>query len=117
MRLFNRTATCFSESPVHESVTPRGPCATLGGSLAHYAFRDAADLVARGAGYARLKAALYRQQGRQASAPVLVARAGAAFLKSYVLKAGILDGRLGVVSALSAAIDASTAMAMASDQA
>jgi glycosyltransferase involved in cell wall biosynthesis len=113
VRLFNRTATRFSESAVHESVTPVGPVATLPGSFAHYAFRDAADLVQRGAGYARLKAARYREQGRTASAPGLVVRAAAAFAKSYVLKAGFLDGRLGVVSALSAALNATTALAMA----
>ena len=114
VRLFNRTVTRFSDSRVHESVIAKGSVATLGGSLAHYAFRDAADLVGRGGAYARLKAARYRELGRTASAPGLVARSGAAFLKSYVLKAGFLDGRLGVISALSAALNASTALAMAS---
>jgi glycosyltransferase involved in cell wall biosynthesis len=113
IRLFNRTVTRFSESIVHESVPARGPVATLDGSVAHYAFRDAADLVQRGAGYARLKAKLYQEQRRSASAPGLVVRAAAAFTKSYVLKAGFLDGRLGVVSALSAALNATTALAMA----
>lgn len=113
LRLFNRRSTRFADAPVHESVAPRGPLATLDGALLHYAFRDAADLVARGAGYARLKAGRYRAAGRTASAPALVARAAAAFAKSYVLKAGFLDGRLGVVSALSAALNATTALAMA----
>ena len=114
VRLFNRSVTRFGESIVHESVPARGPVATLAGSLAHYAFRDAADLVQRGAGYARLKAVLYREQGRSAGGPALLARAAAAFSKSYVLKAGFLDGGLGVVSALSAALNATTALAMAS---
>ncbi len=113
VRMFNRTATRFADSAVHESVQPRGPLETLPGSIAHYAFRDAADLIARGAGYARLKADGYRSRGRTTSAPWLVARAGAGFFKSYVLKAGFLDGTLGVVSALSLAVDATTALAMA----
>lgn len=113
VRLFNRTITRFSDSRVHESVPARGPVATLDGALAHYAFRDAADLVQRGAGYARLKAALYREQGRRAAAPALLGRAAAAFAKSYLLKAGFLDGGLGVVSALSAALNATTALALA----
>jgi glycosyltransferase involved in cell wall biosynthesis len=112
LRLFNRGMTRFGDVPVHESVTPRGTVATLDGSLAHFAFRDAADLVARGAGYARLKAARYQAHGRSASAVSLLMRAAAAFAKSYVLKAGFLDGRLGVVSALSAALNATTALAM-----
>lgn len=116
VRLFHRKATRFSESLVHESVEPRGPVAVLEGSLAHYAFADAADLIERGAGYARLKAARYREQGRSAGASVLVLRAMIAFMRSYVLKAGFLDGRLGVVSALSAALNATTAMAMAAPE-
>lgn len=115
VRLFNRTATRFNDVPVHESVTAPGPCAVLPGSILHYSFRDAADLVARGAGYARHKAAVYRSRGRRTSAPWLLARALGAFAKSYVLKGGFLDGRLGVVAALSAALNASTALAMASE--
>jgi glycosyltransferase involved in cell wall biosynthesis len=115
IRLFNRTATRFTEAAVHESVPPRGPVATLPGAAMHYAFRDAADLVARGAAYARPKAERYRIDGRRASAPLLLARAASAFARSYVLKSGWLDGRLGVVSALSAALNATTALAMAQD--
>lgn len=115
VRLFNRTATRFNDVPVHESVAPRGPVATLPGSILHYSFRDAADLVGRGAGYARHKAAIYRARGRRGSAPWLLARAAGAFAKSYVLKAGFLDGRLGVIAALSSALNASTALAMASE--
>ena len=85
----------------------------LPGSVLHHAFSDAADLFVRGGGYARTKAAGYRARGRSASAPLLLARAAAAFTKSYVLKLGLLDGRMGVVAALSAAANATTAMAMA----
>jgi glycosyltransferase involved in cell wall biosynthesis len=115
VRLFNRTATRFNDVPVHESVAPRGPVTVLPGAIRHYAFRDAADLVARGAGYARTKAERYRAAGRRAAAPVLLLRAAGAFLRSYVVKVGFLDGGLGVVSALSAALNATTAMAMASE--
>jgi glycosyltransferase involved in cell wall biosynthesis len=114
VRLFNRTRTRWSDAPVHESVTPAGPCAHLPGSIRHHAFADAADLFVRGGGYARAKAAVYRARGRRATAPLLLARAAAAFTRSYVLRLGALDGGLGVVSALSAAANAVTALAMAS---
>lgn len=116
VRLFNRTATRFNDVPVHESVAPTATVETLPGGLLHYSFRDAAELVARGAGYTRTKAGEYRARGRRASAPWILARAVAAFAKSYLLKRGFLDGRLGVVVALSAALSASTALAMASEQ-
>lgn len=117
VRLFNRTATRFNDVPVHESVTAAGPLAVLPGSILHYSFRDAADLVARGAGYARHKAAIYRSKNRRTSALWLLMRAMAAFIKSYIFKGGFCDGRLGVVAALSAALNASTALAMASEPA
>lgn len=115
IRVFNRTRARFSEAEVHESVQPGGPVLTLGGAFEHRSFRDAADLFARGAAYSRIKAARYRAAGRTGSAPLLVARAAAAFARSWILKRGFLDGRLGVVSALSAAADAATALAMAQD--
>jgi len=116
VRLFNRTATRFNDLRIHESVPACGPQAVLDGTLAHYSFRDAADLFARSGSYTRLKAERYRELGRRSSAAGLLVRAVAAFSKSYLFKAGFLDGRLGVVAALSAAVDASSAMAMASDQ-
>ena len=115
VRIFNRTRARFNDVQVHESVRPAGPVSILPGSIEHYSFRDAADLIARGAGYARAKAERFRQDGRRGSPPWLIARAAAAFAKSYVLKAGFLDGGLGVISALSAAVDAATPLAMASE--
>jgi hypothetical protein len=64
--------------------------------------------------YYRLKAALYRRRGRRASPPLLAARAAGAFLRSYVLRAGFLDGAAGVVVAIEAAANAVTGLAMAS---
>ncbi|MEK7415083.1 MAG: glycosyltransferase family 2 protein [Planctomycetota bacterium] len=116
VRLFNRTTAQFNQVPVHESVVTHGRELKLPGSIQHYSFIDAADLVARGAGYARHKATIYRSKGRRCAAPWLLVRACGAFLKSYVFKAGFLDGRLGVVAAFSAALNASTALAMASEQ-
>lgn len=116
LRIFNRTATRFNDVPVHESVAETAHVEMMPGALLHYSFRDAAELVARGAGYTRTKAVEYRAKGRRASAAWILARSLAAFAKSYLLKRGFLDGRLGVVVALSAALSASTALAMASER-
>jgi glycosyltransferase involved in cell wall biosynthesis len=115
IRLFNRTRTRFTEADVHESVPAAGPVADLPGSILHYSFRDAADLFARCGGYARRKAVGYRAAGRRCGGAGLLLRATAAFIKSYGLKLGCLDGRLGVVAALSSAVNASAAMAIASE--
>jgi hypothetical protein len=45
----------------------------------------------------------------------LAVRASTAFLRSYLLRAGFLDGRDGVVVALAGAVNAVTALALASE--
>jgi glycosyltransferase involved in cell wall biosynthesis len=105
LRLFNRTTTNFTMDAVHESVPAVGPVAVIPGSLLHYSFSDAADLFVRCGGYARRKAARYRAAGRRAGACRVLLRALWGFTRSYVLKRGFLDGKLGVVVALSVAVD------------
>jgi len=89
----------------------------LPGSIAHYSFRDLADVFARMGSYSRAKAALYRAKGRRAGPVRLMARMAWGFLRSYVFKRGFLDGNAGVVVALSLAVDSVVAMALASEPA
>jgi (heptosyl)LPS beta-1,4-glucosyltransferase len=117
LRLFNRTTARFNDQPVHESVVAGGPVADLPGALLHYSYRDYADVFVRMGGYARLKAAEYRRRGRRAGAATLALRAIWGFLRSYVLKLGVLDGVAGVVVALSLSIDMVVALAIAGDAA
>ncbi len=112
VRLFDRRKHRFTDEPVHESVLPTGPVHDLPGSLRHYSYPDAAALFRPD--YHRRKAGRYRDRGRRAAAPALVARAGWAFVSSYVLRRGFLDGRLGVVVALASAVNAVVGLAMAS---
>ena len=112
VRLFNRTRHTFSDDAVHEAIHPTGAVQTLPGSLLHYGYDDLADII-RGK-YHRLKGAAYRARGRRASSAALVLRAGLAFLRSYVLKRGFLDGQAGVAVALSASVNAVMGLAIAS---
>ena len=113
VRLFNRTVHTFSDDAVHESVRPTGPVATLPGSLLHYGYADLGDIIRMK--YHRMKAERYRAEGRRASGPLLAARALAAFGRSYVLKSGWRDGPAGVCVALSAAVNATFGLALASE--
>jgi glycosyltransferase involved in cell wall biosynthesis len=114
VRIFNRRRHGFDDAAVHESVSPSGPVHTLPGSIFHYSYSDAAEVFR--VDYHRLKADRYRRLGRRASAIGLAARAAAAFLRSYLLRAGFLDGRDGVVVALAGAVNAVTALALASER-
>jgi glycosyltransferase involved in cell wall biosynthesis len=113
VRLFHRRHHDFDESVVHEAVRPGEPAATLPGSILHYSYGDAAEVFHTE--YHRLKAGVFRRTGRRASGPVLALRAAAAFLSSYLLRRGFLDGRDGVVIALAAAVNAVVGLALASE--
>jgi glycosyltransferase involved in cell wall biosynthesis len=114
VRVFNRQHHTVSPSLVHESVTPTGPVHRLDGSLLHFTAADLAAVFRPD--YYRLKAAVYRQRGRRAGEPVLALRAAAAFLRSYLLRAGFLDGSAGVVVAVAAAANAVTGLALAATE-
>ena len=113
VRLFHRRHHEVSADMVHESVRPTGSVRRLDGSLLHFTARDLAAVFRPD--YYRLKAAACRQRGRRASAPMLALRAAFAFVRSYLLRAGFLDGSAGVVVAVAAAANAVTGLALAGD--
>lgn len=114
VRLFNRRHHTFSAAPVHESVLTTGPVETLPGAMAHHSYGDLAALFR--ADYHRLKAAEYRREGRTIPGTLnLSSRAGWAFFYSLIVKRGFLDGPVGVVVALSAAVNAVLGLALAGE--
>ncbi len=113
VRLFHRRHHDVSEAPIHESVKPRAAVRTLPGSLLHYSYRDLGEVLRMD--YHRLKARRYVGQGRRAAGSTLAVRASWAFLSSYILRRGFLDGPAGVVVALAGAVNAVMGLAMASE--
>lgn len=113
VRLFHRTRHDFGCDLVHESIQPQGPVRDLKGSLLHYAYPDLAALFRPD--YHRLKCDRYLARGRRGSGPVLMLRAAAVLVRSYVLRRGFLDGPAGAVVAVAGAVSAVTGLAMASD--
>jgi len=112
VRIFNRRSHNVSDVAIHESVHPTGPVHRLGGSLLHYSYLDLAELFRTD--YFRLKAEVFRARGQRAGGAVLAARCGAAFVNSYVIRRGFLDGAAGVVVALAAAAHSVVGLALAS---
>ncbi len=113
IRIFNRQHHDVSNDLIHESVHPTGPVRQLGGSMLHFSYADLAELFR--ADYFRLKAEVFRRRGRRAGGVVLTARGSAAFVNSYLLRRGFLDGAAGVVVALAAAAHAIVGLALASE--
>lgn len=98
MRFFNRTRGAWSDVLIHESFKLNDGAAAekLSGDILHYSIENAAHhnrMIAER--YAPLAARQMFERGR-ATSPFKVMTAGlAAFLQTYILKLGFLDGFAG----------------------
>jgi glycosyltransferase involved in cell wall biosynthesis len=95
-RLFNRTATNFCTSEVHERVQSAGLIVKpLRQVIAHYSYQSTSDFLRKMAAYSQLFAE--QNGGRKKASPAkAVARSVWAFFKSYVLERGCLQGCEGL---------------------
>lgn len=102
VRLYPTALTQYSEATVHEHViVPAGvKVQPLDGVLEHYTYRDLQHYLVKSAHYAHLWATERQRQGRCASLSQGIAHAAGCFLRMYLLKAGFLDGRQGLLLAL-----------------
>jgi glycosyltransferase involved in cell wall biosynthesis len=106
LRLFNRTTAAFKPLAVHEQVVAARRPRSLPGSILHYSYAGAADVIAKTLRYAPLKAALIRATHERPAAFKLPARGLTAFLKTFVIQQGWRDGAAGFVVALARVLDA-----------
>jgi glycosyltransferase involved in cell wall biosynthesis len=106
LRLFPKGQAWFNGRLVHEGMEPavKGtPVRRLEGLLHHFSYPDLSGYLARLNRYTSLQAEeLYQRKGARpwAAALRLVADPPLTFLKMFVLKAGFLDGTLGLNVAL-----------------
>jgi len=80
---------------VHERVVIDGRLGRLNEPIEHDAIADAADARDKASRYARAAAAELAAQGKRSSEMKAMVRAGGAFLRTYVWRAGFLDGATG----------------------
>ncbi|HZR37963.1 MAG TPA: glycosyltransferase family 2 protein [Nevskia sp.] len=100
-RLFRRGAARFTEARVHEALVVQGRTGRLRNHLVHYSFRTLEQVVAKMDAYSTYAAEGLAQRGRSAGLGSAVLHGLFAFLRTYILRAGFLDGRLGFVLAVS----------------
>jgi glycosyltransferase involved in cell wall biosynthesis len=96
LRLYDRRAGRWSERLVHESVSVDGTVGTLRRELLHHPYRDVADHLATIDRYTTLAAMQMRRDGKRAGWPSLAVHPPLAFLRNYILRGGIKDGRAGL---------------------
>ena len=95
LRLFKRGAGRFSDSLVHESVLLTGKTAKLKNPLLHYSYLSADDVERKVEHYSTAAAQQMFESGKRSNRLDAALRGGWAFVRTYVLRLGILDGSAG----------------------
>jgi hypothetical protein len=100
LRLYDRQRARWRPSRVHESVLADGPVAELDGELLHYPYASVSEHLERIDRYTSLAALDLYERGRRAGIVDLLAHPPLAFARNYLLRRGVLDGRVGLAVSL-----------------
>jgi glycosyltransferase involved in cell wall biosynthesis len=100
VRLVRRGKGRFSDELVHERLVVDGPVGEAQGVLMHDAFATLEDVLAKMDEYSSAGARSLAARGRSASVARAVAHGLWTFLRTYVFRAGFLDGREGFLLAV-----------------
>lgn len=99
-RVFRPDAMEVHVSGAHYSFRPLGPTRTLAGDIIHYPYRNFREHLDKVNSYAQQGADSLRAKGRPGGVLAGVIHGVARFLKIYLLKLGVLDGRAGFINAV-----------------
>jgi glycosyltransferase involved in cell wall biosynthesis len=100
LRLFRRGRARFDDAVVHERVICDGPVKRLKPPLQHFAVTRLEDALSRVDRYSTASADVLVASGRRVSFLSGVGHGLYAFLRTYVLRAGFLDGAEGFLLAV-----------------
>jgi glycosyltransferase involved in cell wall biosynthesis len=100
-RLVRRGTARFSESLVHERLVPAGPVGRLKGHLLHDSMPSFESVIDKMDRYSTAGAQMLLARGVRGSFAKSLGHGLWAFLRTYVLRLGFLDGRLGFALAVS----------------
>jgi len=95
LRLFKRGTGRFSDSLVHESVLLTGSTAKLKNPLLHYSYLTADDVERKVEHYSTAAAQQMLQAGKRSSWAGASLSGGWAFVRTYIVRLGVLDGSAG----------------------
>ena len=100
-RLFRRGRARFSDDLVHERLIVDGAIGALREPLRHEAIRDLDEALVKMNAYSTAGAMMQFERGKTASLTGAVWHGAWTFFRTYVLRAGFLDGREGFMLAVS----------------
>ncbi|HTJ92715.1 MAG TPA: glycosyltransferase family 2 protein [Pararobbsia sp.] len=98
-RLFRRGDAWFSDDLVHERLVFDLPVKRLSGKLLHYSYEDYESVLRKLDAYSTAGAQQRHAAGQRGSFGKAVGRGAWAFIRTYVLRQGFLDGKAGYMIA------------------
>lgn len=99
-RLFKRDCARFSDDLVHERLLVEGETATLTQPLIHLSYTDFEEVLDKLDRYSTAGAEMLARRNENSSLLRALGHGGWAFLRTYFLRAGFLDGREGFMLAV-----------------
>ena len=100
LRLGRRTKSGFTDDFLHAHMTVDGSVGDLAESLNHLSYPDVHDVLEKLDRYSSGSARDMHSRGRTASLTKAIAHGLFAFVRTYLLKLGFLDGRHGLMLAI-----------------
>ena len=102
VRLYPTTMTQYNDALVHEKVeiSARMQIENLTGDAIHYTYNDLHHYLVKSAGYAEAWAKQREARGKKSSISQGIIHAMTCFIKMYIIKAGFLDGKQGLLLSL-----------------
>ena len=99
-RLFRRGSARFSDDLVHERLVFETPVHRLSGKLLHYSYEDFDTVLRKLDAYSSAGARQRAAAGKRGGFGMALVRGAWAFVRTWVLRAGFLDGRTGFMIAV-----------------
>jgi glycosyltransferase involved in cell wall biosynthesis len=100
-RLFKKDAARFSERMVHESLITTESVGHLKEPVIHYSFRDFETVLNKINHYSSQAAEEMFNAGKQGSLKKALTHGAWAFFRTYIIRAGFLDGKAGLMLSIS----------------
>lgn len=101
VRLFRRGTARFSDDIVHERLLFEGEARKLGSPLLHDSFTDLEEVIDKLNHYSSAGARMALNRGKSSGLALAVGKGLVAFLRTYLFRAGFLDGPEGFMLAIS----------------
>ena len=102
-RLFRRGTARFSEDLVHERLIVDGSTGKLDQPIMHETFKNLDELLIKVNSYSSAGAQMLYKENSQATLTKAIFHGAWAFFRTYILRAGFLDGQKGFMLAISTA--------------